>query len=206
MSGEVVLLGANEVLGLLINVERHTTKAIVLGDDSLLLQYYYVIATGSLLHVPVGMNLLGRVVDALGYPIDGGEPIVAEEFNYVESKAPGIIPRKSVHQPLSTGILAIDAAISIGRGQRELIIGDRQTGKSTIAMDTIINHKNIIFDDEDKLYCIYVAVGQRQSATSTFIEQLKELDSFSHVTVVSASSSEPAALQYLAPYTGCTMG
>jgi F-type H+-transporting ATPase subunit alpha len=203
--GEVLSIG-DDSIGLVINIEFQGIKAIILGDDTKIVQDDLATPTGTLLYVPVGENLLGRVVDTLGRPMDGGDALVYEEYNYIEAKAPGIITRKSVHESLATGILAIDSAISIGRGQRELIIGDRQTGKSTLAIDTIINHRGIDAADSDKLYCIYVAVGQRLSSVVNFVDQLKALNAFNHVTVVSATSAEPASLQYLAPYTGCTMG
>jgi F-type H+-transporting ATPase subunit alpha len=202
--GEVITIGT-ESSGIVMNLEYYEVKAIVLGDDISIAQDDLVTATGKLFYVPVGTNLLGHVVDALGVPMDA-EKIIAEDSRYAEAKAPGIIPRKSVHEPLQTGILAIDSAISIGRGQRELIIGDRQTGKTTIAIDTILNHRNLDSEDQQKLYCIYVAIGQRLSAVSTLVLQLKAAGAFDFVTVVSATSGEPASLQYLAPYTGCTMG
>jgi F-type H+-transporting ATPase subunit alpha len=203
--GEVVNIG-NDSVGLIMNIETLGVKALVLGDDTKIMQDDLVIPSGSLFYVPVGSNLLGRVVDCLGNPIDGEEKITYEEFNYIEAKAPGIITRKSVHEAMQTGILCIDSAISIGRGQRELIIGDRQTGKSTIAIDTIINHRNLTADDQQKLYCVYVAIGQRLSSVVNLVEQLKAQNAFDYVTVVSATAAEPASLQYLAPYTGCTMG
>jgi F-type H+/Na+-transporting ATPase subunit alpha len=203
--GEVIMIGA-DIAGMVINIENDSIKAIVLGDDTKIVQDDIATATGNLFYVPVGENLLGRVVDCLGMPMDSDEEISYQEFNYIEAKAPGIISRKSVHEAMQTGILTIDSAVSIGRGQRELIIGDRQTGKSTIAIDTIINHKNIVNDDAQKLYCIYVAIGQRLSSVVTIMEQLKSLNAFDYVTIVSATAAEPASLQYLAPYTGCTMG
>lgn len=203
--GEVLTIG-NDSVGMVMNIELQGIKALVLGDDTKITQDDLAVPTGTLFYVPVGENLLGRVVDCLGNPMDSDEAITYDEFNYLEAKAPGIITRKSVHESLATGILAIDSAISIGRGQRELIIGDRQTGKTTIAIDTIINHRNIAKDDQQKLYCIYVAVGQRLSSVVTIVDQLKELNAFEYVTVVSATAAEPASLQYLAPYTGCTMG
>jgi len=203
--GEVVNIG-NDSVGLIMNIETSGVKALVLGDDTKIMQDDLVIPSGSLFYVPVGSNLLGRVVDCLGNPIDGEEKISYEEFNYIEAKAPGIITRKSVHEAMQTGILCIDSAISIGRGQRELIIGDRQTGKTTIAVDTIINHRNLAADDQQKLYCVYVAIGQRLSSVVNLVDQLKAQNAFDYVTVVSATAAEPASLQYLAPYTGCTMG
>jgi len=205
MVGEIIMIG-DESAGMVINIEIDNIKAIVLGDDTKIVQDDIATSTGDLFYVPVGENLLGRVVDTLGVPMDTDEVIENQEFNYIEAKAPGIISRKSVHEAMQTGILTIDAAVAIGRGQRELIIGDRQTGKTTITIDTIINHKNIEKDDENKLYCIYVAIGQRLSSVVNIVEQLKTLNAFDFVTIVSATAAEPASLQYLAPYTGCTMG
>jgi len=203
--GEVIMIG-DESTGMVINIENESIKAIVLGDDTRIVQDDIATSTGNLFYVPVGDNLLGRVVDCLGVPMDTEDKVEYQEFNYIEAKAPGIISRKSVHQAMQTGILTIDSAVSIGRGQRELIIGDRQTGKTTIAIDTIINHRNIALENEQKLYCIYVAIGQRLSSVVTIVEQLKSLNAFDYVTIVSATAAEPASLQYLAPYTGCTMG
>jgi F-type H+-transporting ATPase subunit alpha len=205
MAGEVVKLGS-EQMGMISNLEKNSVSAIVLGDDTAIVQGDLVTSTGSLLYVPVGSNLLGRVVDSLGVPIDGLEAINYDEFAYIEAKAPGIITRKSVHEAMQTGILCIDSAVSIGRGQRELIIGDRQTGKTTIAIDTILNHRNLAADDQQKLYCIYVAVGQKRTSVVNLVEKLKAENAFDYVTVVSATASDPASLQYLAPYAGCTMG
>jgi F-type H+-transporting ATPase subunit alpha len=205
MAGEVVKLG-NEQMGMISNLEKNSVSAIVLGDDTTIRQGDLVTSTGSLLYVPVGTNLLGRVVDSLGVPIDGLEAIEYSEFGYIETKAPGIITRKSVHEAMQTGILCIDSAVSIGRGQRELIIGDRQTGKTTIAIDTILNHKNLGVNDAQKLYCIYVAIGQKRTSVVNLVERLKQENAFDYVTVVSATASDPASLQYLAPYSGCTIG
>ena len=203
--GEVISIG-DDSIGMAINIENDAIKAIVNGDDSKIVQDNLAVPTGSLLYVPVGENLLGRVIDTLGYPMDSDEAVDYADFEYLEAKAPGIISRKSVHESMQTGILAIDSAVSVGRGQRELIIGDRQVGKTTIAIDTIINHRNIEADDAQKLYCIYVAVGQRLSSVVNIVEQLKSLNAFDFVTIVSATAADPAALQYLAPYTGCTVG
>lgn len=205
MAGEVVQLG-NEQMGMISNLENNSVSAIVLGDDTAIRQGDLVISTGSLLFVPVGKDLLGRVVDSLGVPIDGLDTIDYTKFGYIETKAPGIITRKSVHEAMQTGILCIDSAVSVGRGQRELIIGDRQTGKTTIAIDTILNHKNLEADDLQKLYCIYVAVGQKRTSVVNLVEKLKSENAFNYVTVVSATASDPASLQYIAPYAGCTMG
>jgi len=203
--GEVLFIGDSSA-GLVMNIESFGIKAIVLGDDTKIIQDDLVTPSGGLFFVPVGSSLLGRVLDGLGMPIDSDKELENEETNYIEAKAPGIITRKSVHESLATGILTIDSAISIGRGQRELIIGDRQTGKTTIAIDAIINHRNIPQDEQNKLYCIYVAIGQRLSSVVTMVDLLKKLNAFDYVTVVAATAAEPASLQYLAPYTGCTMG
>ena len=167
-----------------------------------------VARTGAIVDVPVGDVLLGRVVDALGNPIDGKGPIVSAERRRVEVKAPGIIPRKSVHEPMQTGLKAIDALIPIGRGQRELIIGDRQTGKTAVIIDTIINQKTINAgsDESKKLYCIYVAVGQKRSTVAQLVQTLEEYGALEYSIVVAATASDPAPMQFLAPYTGCTMG
>jgi len=162
IAGGVVHIGPDKIIGMICNLEKNSVSAIVLGDDTLVGQGDLVTDTGNLLYVPVGLNFLGRVVDALGTPIDGLEAVEHDEYSYIETEAPGIITRKSVHESMQTGIIAIDSAVSIGRGQRELIIGDRQTGKTTIAIDTILNHRNLDVDDTSKLYCIYVAVGQKE--------------------------------------------
>src|SRR5229473_1573171 len=164
--------------------------------------------TGAIVDTPVGKGLLGRVVDALGNPIDGKGPIKAEAKRRVDVKAPGIIPRRSVHEPMATGLKAIDALIPIGRGQRELIIGDRQTGKTAIALDTILNQKplNASDDEKIKLYCVYVAVGQKRSTVAQFVRVLEENGALEYTIVVAATASEPAPLQFLAPYSGCAMG
>ena len=203
--GEILMIGDSSA-GMVINIETDNIKAIVLGDDTQIGQDDIATSTGDLFYVPVGENLLGRVVDTLGVPMDTDEKLEYSEFNYIEAKAPGIISRKSVHEAMQTGILTIDAAVSIGRGQRELIIGDRQTGKTTIAIDTIINHRGLEQDDAQKLYCIYVAIGQRLSSVVNIVEQLKAVKAFDYVTIVSATAAEPASLQYLSPYTGFTMG
>lgn len=169
MAGEVIQFVDNNQLGLIFNLERSAAKAVVLGDDTAIKQDDVVVSTESLLYVPVGEKLLGRVVDGLGTTIDDGETIDYDEYGYIEVKAPGIISRKSVHEAMQTGILAIDSMVAIGRGQRELIIGDRQTGKTTLAVDTILNHRNLTEDDEQKLYCIYVAIGQKRSSVANLV-------------------------------------
>ena len=164
--------------------------------------------TGTIVDVPVGKGLLGRVVDALGNPIDGKGPIVTDQRSRVEVKAPGIIPRKSVHEPVQTGLKALDALVPVGRGQRELIIGDRQTGKTAVALDTFINQKDINKSgkESEKLYCIYVAIGQKRSTVAQIVRALEENGAMEYSIVVAATASEPAPLQFLAPYTGCAMG
>ena len=164
--------------------------------------------TGAIVEVPVGRELLGRVVDALGNPIDGKGPINATKRSRVDVKAPGIIPRKSVHEPMATGLKAVDALIPIGRGQRELIIGDRQTGKTAIALDTILNQKSLNDGDDEKskLYCVYVAIGQKRSTVAQFVKVLEERGALEYSIIVAATASDPAPMQFLAPFSGCAMG
>ncbi len=206
-AGEMVEF-ANGVQGMALNLEADNVGVVIFGSDSEIREGDSVKRTGTIVDVPVGKGLLGRVVDALGNPIDGKGPIVSTERRRVEVKAPGIIPRKSVHEPVQTGLKAIDALVPIGRGQRELIIGDRQTGKSAVAIDTFINQKevNAGTDESKKLYCIYVAVGQKRSTVAQIVRQLEENGAMEYSIVVAATASEPAPLQYLAPYTGATMG
>ncbi len=196
------------IKGMALNLETDNVGIVIFGDDRSIKEGDTVKRTGTIVDVPVGKGLLGRVVDALGNPIDGKGPIAGEERRRVEVKAPGIIPRKSVHEPMQTGLKAIDALIPIGRGQRELIIGDRQTGKSAIALDTIINqkHTNASGDEKQKLYCVYVAIGQKRSTVAQFVKALEEYGAMEYSIVVAATASEPAPLQFLAPYTGCAMG
>ena len=203
----------NDVLGIALNLEEDSVGCVLLGDTSSLKEGDDAKTTGKLLSVPVGMGLLGRVVDAVGRPIDGKGPIESEEEYSVERIAPGIIPRKSVDQPLQTGIMAVDSMIPIGRGQRELIIGDRSTGKTTIAIDTIINQAKINKQGEQSgkedfrpVYCIYVAVGQKNSNVARTIKVLEETGAMEYVTIVSAPAADNPANQYLAPYAGCAMG
>ncbi len=196
------------IRGMALNLETDNVGVVIFGDDRTISEGDTVKRTGSIVDVPVGKDLLGRVVDALGEPIDGKGPIKAERTR-VEVKAPGIIPRKSVHEPMQTGIKAIDSLIPVGRGQRELIIGDRQTGKTAIIIDTILNQKKIndaATDDSQKLFCIYVAVGQKRSTVAQIVKTLEEYGALEYTIVVAATASEPAPLQFLAPYTGCTMG
>jgi len=196
------------IKGMALNLETDNVGIVIFGDDRDIKEGDTVKRTGSIVDVPVGRGLLGRVVDALGNPIDGKGPIEGTERKRVEVKAPGIIPRKSVHEPMQTGLKAIDSLIPIGRGQRELIIGDRQTGKTAIALDTIINQKSVNQSDDEsrKLYCIYVAVGQKRSSVAQFVKTLEDNGALEYSIVVAATASEPAPLQFLAPYTGCTMG
>ena len=196
------------IKGMALNLEVDNVGVVIFGEDRGIKEGDTVKRTGEIVDVPVGRGLLGRVVDALGNPIDGKGPIEGAERRRVEVKAPGIIPRKSVHEPMQTGLKAIDALIPIGRGQRELIIGDRQTGKTAIALDTIINQKSVNQGDDEskKLYCIYVAIGQKRSSVAKFVKILEDNGALEYSIVVAATASEPAPMQFLAPYTGCTMG
>ena len=198
------------IRGMALNLEADNVGIVIFGSDSTIKEGDTVKRTGTIVDVPVGKGLLGRVVDGLGNPIDGKGPIVATERKRVEVKAPGIIPRKSVHEPMQTGLKALDALVPVGRGQRELIIGDRQTGKTAVAIDTFINQKapNAAAGDDDakKLFCIYVAIGQKRSTVAQIVRALEENGAMEYTIVVAATASEPAPLQFLAPYTGCTMG
>ena len=196
------------IKGMALNLESDNVGVVIFGDDSGIAEGDTVKRTGDIVDVPVGRGLLGRVVDALGNPIDGKGPIESEERRLVEVKAPGIIPRKSVHEPMQTGLKALDALVPVGRGQRELIIGDRQTGKTAVAIDTFINQKEINRGDDEskKLYCIYVAVGQKRSSVAQIVKSLEDSGAMEYSIVVAATASEPAPLQFLAPYAGCTMG
>src|SRR5919109_1438815 len=196
------------VRGMALNLETDNVGIVIFGNDRDIKEGDTVKRTGAIVDVPVGKGLLGRVVDALGNPIDGKGPIQAEERRRVEVKAPGIIPRRSVHEPVQTGLKALDALVPVGRGQRELIIGDRQTGKTAVALDTFINqkHVNASGDESQKLYCIYVAVGQKRSTVAQIVRALEENGAMDYSIVVAATASEPAPLQFLAPYTGCAMG
>ena len=196
------------IKGMALNLEVDNVGIVIFGDDRNIKEGDTVKRTGDIVDVPVGKDLLGRVVDALGNPIDGKGPIVTDDRARVEVKAPGIIPRKSVHEPVQTGLKAIDALIPIGRGQRELIIGDRQTGKTAVIIDTIINQRTVneSDDEQEKLYCIYVAIGQKRSTVAQLVKTLEDYDALKYSIVVAATASEPAPLQFLAPYAGCTMG
>jgi F-type H+-transporting ATPase subunit alpha len=206
-AGEMVEF-SNGVQGMALNLEADNVGVVIFGSDAEIKEGDVVKRTGTIVDVPVGKGLLGRVVDALGNPIDGKGPIEATERRRVEVKAPGIIPRESVSEPVQTGLKAIDALVPVGRGQRELIIGDRQTGKTAVAIDTFINQKeaNQGDDEKKKLYCVYVAVGQKRSTVAQIVKQLEENGAMEYSIVVAATASEPAPLQYLAPYTGCAMG
>jgi F-type H+-transporting ATPase subunit alpha len=196
------------IKGMALNLEADNVGAVIFGNDSAIKEGDTVKRTGTIVDVPVGKGLLGRVVDGLGNPIDGKGPIEGAERRRVEVKAPGIIPRKSVHEPVQTGLKALDALVPVGRGQRELIIGDRQTGKSAVALDTFINQREINKSgaESEKLYCIYVAIGQKRSTVAQIVRALEENGAMEYSIVVAATASEPAPLQFLAPYTGCTMG
>ncbi|HWV80588.1 MAG TPA: F0F1 ATP synthase subunit alpha [Hyphomicrobiaceae bacterium] len=197
------------IRGMALNLETDNVGVVIFGDDRTIKEGDTVKRTGAIVEVPVGKGLLGRVVDALGNPIDGKGPIKGDHMSRVDVKAPGIIPRKSVHEPMATGLKAIDALIPIGRGQRELIIGDRQTGKTAVALDTILNQKplNVAGAPEDqKLYCVYVAVGQKRSTVAQFVKALEENGALDYSIVIAATASDPAPMQFLAPFAGCAMG
>jgi len=196
------------IKGMALNLEIDNVGIVIFGDDRNIKEGDIVKRTGAIVDVPVGKELLGRVVDALGNPIDGKGPINSDKRQRVEVKAPGIIPRKSVHEPVQTGIKAIDSLIPVGRGQRELIIGDRQTGKTAVIIDTIINQRQIneTGAESEKLYCIYVAVGQKRSTVAQLVKTLEDYDALKYSIIVASTASEPAPLQFLAPYAGCTMG
>src|SRR6201993_4509176 len=206
-AGEMVEFESG-VRGMTLNLENDNVGIVIFGNDREIKEGQTVKRTRAIVEVPVGKGLLGRVVDGLGEPIDGKGPIKADKRARVDVKAPGIIPRKSVHEPMATGLKAVDALIPIGRGQRELIIGDRQTGKSAIILDTILNQKplNAQPDEKIKLYCVYVAVGQKRSSVAQFVKVLEEQGALEYSIVVAATASDPAPMQYIAPFTGCTMG
>jgi len=194
--------------GMALNLEADNVGVVIFGDDRAICEGQTVKRTKAIVEVPVGKGLLGRVVDGLGNPIDGKGPIKSDKMMRVDVKAPGILPRKSVHEPMATGLKAIDALIPIGRGQRELVIGDRQTGKTAVILDTFLNQKPINqgTDESAKLYCVYVAVGQKRSTVAQFVKVLEERGALEYSIVIAASASDPAPMQYLAPFTGCTMG
>lgn len=206
-AGELVEF-PNGVQGMALNLEMDNVGIVIFGSDRDIGEGDIVRRTGKIVEVPVGKELLGRVVDPLGNPIDGKGPIKAKQFSRVEVKAPGVIPRQSVHEPVQTGLKAIDALVPIGRGQRELIIGDRQTGKTAVAVDTIINQKylNKASDEKKHLYCIYVSIGQKRSTVAQLVRELEEQGAMEYSIVVAATASDSAPLQFLAPYAGCAMG
>jgi F-type H+/Na+-transporting ATPase subunit alpha len=196
------------IRGMALNLETDNVGVVIFGNDRDIKEGDTVKRTGAIVEVPIGKELLGRVVDALGNPIDGKGPIKTKLRSRVDVKAPGIIPRKSVHEPMSTGLKAVDALIPVGRGQRELIIGDRQTGKTAIILDAILNQKAIHQSgpEKEKLYCVYVACGQKRSTVAQFVKILEDAGAMEYSIVVAATASESAPMQYLAPFTGCTMG
>ena len=206
-AGEMVEF-PGKIKGMALNLEDDNVGVVIFGSDKSIKEGDIVKRTNSIVEVPSGKGLLGRVVDGLGNPIDGKGPLKDVKFTRAEVKAPGIIPRKSVHEPMQTGIKAIDSLIPIGRGQRELIIGDRQTGKTSVIIDTILNQKeaNKNSDESKKLYCIYVSIGQKRSTVAQIVKTLEENDALKYSIVVAATASDPAPLQFLAPYTGCAMG
>jgi len=206
-AGEMVEF-ANGIKGMALNLEADNVGVVIFGSDAEIREGDTVKRTGTIVDVPVGKELLGRVVDGLGNPIDGKGPLKTKKRSRVEVKAPGIIPRQSVNEPVQTGLKALDALVPVGRGQRELIIGDRQTGKTAVAIDTFINQKGVNQGDDEskKLYCIYVAIGQKRSTVAQIVRALEENGAMEYSIVVAATASEPAPLQYLAPYTGVTMG
>jgi proton translocating ATP synthase F1 alpha subunit len=208
-AGELVTFEQSNVMGIALNLERDFVRVAIFGDDDKVSQTDLVTRSKAILSIPTGPALLGRVVDSLGNTIDGGFKLSTKHKNYslVEVKAPGIIDRQSVNEPVQTGVVAVDSMIPIGRGQRELIIGDRQTGKTAIAIDTIINQKGEhTKKSSQRLYCIYVAIGQKRSTVVQIVERLRKEEALGYTTVVSATASEAAALQYLAPYAGATIG
>nr|ULQ69107.1 ATP synthase subunit 1 [Cyperus difformis] len=206
-AGEMVEF-ASGVKGIALNLENENVGIVVFGSDTAIKEGDLVKRTGSIVDVPAGKAMLGRVVDALGIPIDGKGALSDHERRRVEVKAPGIIERKSVHEPMQTGLKAVDSLVPIGRGQRELIIGDRQTGKTAIAIDTILNQKelNSKGKENEKLYCVYVAIGQKRSTVAQLVQILSEANALEYSILVAATASDPAPLQFLAPYSGCAMG
>ena len=207
-AGELVEF-ENGMKGMALNLETDSVGVVIFGSDREVREGETVKRTNRIVDVPAGKGMLGRVVDALGNPIDGKGPLKNTKPTRLEVKAPGIIARKSVHEPMSTGIKAIDTLIPIGRGQRELIIGDRQTGKTTICIDTIINQKAIndaAASDKEKLFCVYVAIGQKRSTVAQVVKKLEEAGALEYTIIVAATASDPAPMQFLAPYAGCTMG
>merc|ERR1712147_597827 len=206
-AGEMVEFSSG-VKGMALNLETDNVGIVVLGNDREIQEGDIVKRTGSIVDVPIGEGMLGRVVDPLGNAIDGLGPVKSEQRQRVELKAPGIIPRKSVHEPMQTGLKCVDALVPIGRGQRELIIGDRQTGKTAIAIDTILNQKTAFDNNEidNQLYCIYVAIGQKRSTVANIVKTLDDRDALAYTIIVAATASDAAPLQFIAPYSGCAFG
>jgi F-type H+-transporting ATPase subunit alpha len=207
-AGEMVEFSPSGIKGMALNLETDSVGIVVFGNDRQIKEGQIVKRSGAIMDVPIGMGCLGRVIDGIGMPIDGKGPLAATERRRVEIKAPGIIPRQSVCEPMQTGLKAVDVLVPVGRGQRELIIGDRQTGKTAIAIDTIINQKstNDKASEAEKLYCVYVAVGQKRSTVAQIVNSLEGLGCMEFTTIVAATASDAAPLQYLAPYAGCSMG
>jgi proton translocating ATP synthase F1 alpha subunit len=201
LSGEMVLLGIAKIQGMVLSLEHNTVSVVIFGNDTLLKQGDIVYRTFVIMNISLSVKLFGRVIDALGNTIDAGAKVISSLKRKVDTKAIGIIPRQSVREPMQTGVKAIDSITPVGCGQRELIIGDRQTGKTTIAVDTILSQKKY-----GHLYCIYVAVGQKKSTIAQIVNFLKKVGAIDSTIIVSATSSEPATLQFLAPYSGCTLG
>ena len=206
-AGEMVEFPSG-IKGMALNLEIDNVGVVIFGDDREIKEGDIVRRTGNIVEVPTGKGLLGRVVDGLGNPIDGKGPLKDVTMSRVEVKAPGIIPRQSVFEPMQTGIKAVDALVPIGRGQRELIIGDRQTGKTAVAIDAIINQKTVnkAADEKKHLYCVYIAIGQKRSTVAQLVKELEEQGAMEYTTVVAATASDPAPMQFLAPYTGCAIG
>lgn len=205
-AGEMVEFQPSGLKGMALNLEKDSVGIVIFGETSLVKEGDTVVGTGSIMDIPVGEGLLGRVIDALGNPIDGLGPIKYAKKSRIDVKAPGIISRKSVHEPMESGIKVVDSLVPVGRGQRELIIGDRQTGKTAIALDTIVHQKNFQDDEDRRLVCIYVAIGQKKSTVAQLLNTLKSTDSMKYTIIVAATASDSAALQFLAPYAGCAVG
>jgi len=205
-AGEMVEFQPSALKGMALNLEKDSVGIVIFGDTSLVKEGDTVVGTGSIMDIGVGDALLGRVIDALGNPIDGLGPIKASKRSRIDIKAPGILARKSVHEPMESGIKVVDSLVPVGLGQRELIIGDRQTGKTAIAVDTIIHQKNFQDDEDRRLVCIYVAIGQKKSTVVQLVNTLKATDSMKYSIVVAATAADSAALQFLAPYSGCAVG
>jgi len=205
-SGEMVQISENKIPGVALNLNEHNISVVIFGDERLVKEGDVVNPMNKLLSIKVGTGLLGRIIDPLGNPLDGKGIIESSEERLIEKKAPGILPRQSVCEPMQTGLVSVDSLVPIGRGQRELIIGDRQTGKTTIAVDTIINQKNYNKSNKETLYCIYVGIGQKQSTIAQIANIIEKNNALDYSVIVAASASDPAPLQFLAPYAGCTIG